>query len=146
MVLCRNATAEDIDKIAFLESNIFTSGAWSKTSFENDILRNECAVVIVVEVDGKLVGYADLWLVADEATLNDIAVSPLARGKGYGRMLMLNLIDIAREENMKVIFLEVRESNEVAINLYSSLGFEVFGRRKKYYPDGEDALTMRMSL
>jgi ribosomal-protein-alanine N-acetyltransferase len=77
----------------------------------------------------------------------NFAVEPQSRGKGYaGQMLDALLIDL-RGRGVKAAFLEVRNSNEAALGLYSSRGFREIGRRKNYYRRPvEDALVMRRVL
>ena len=81
----------------------------------------------------KVIGYAIMLEVVDEATLMDIAVDKDARGKGGGRALVDFVIETSMENNMREIWLEVRESNHTAIALYEGSGFEHIETRKNYY-------------
>ena len=73
----------------------------------------------------------------------NVAVDTEYRGKGYGNLLIEEFIREAKSRNLDTMSLEVRVSNEPAIKLYEKYGFEVQGRRKKYYQDnGEDAYIM----
>lgn len=90
-----------------------------------------------------LAGYAGLWLMVDEAHVTTIAVRPRFRGRGYGELLLISLIEAAVEINARWLTLEVRVSNDVAQKLYEKYGFHGEGVRKKYYSDNnEDALIM----
>ena len=96
--------------------------------------------------DADVIGYAIILMVADEATLMDIGVSPGARGKGAGKALTQKVIDICTQKKMATIWLEVRVSNSIALNLYESHGFTGQEVRKKYYEakEGrEDAIIMK---
>ena len=94
-------------------------------------------------MDGQVAGYAGVWLVLCEAHVSNVAVHPDWRGRGIGRALMLALMRTAYQERAATeMTLEVRPSNATALALYQSMGFETFGRRKRYYPDGEDALIL----
>ena len=91
------------------------------------------------------VGFSLCQQVADELTLHNIAVAPSARGYGYGKKLLSDVLSYARANQLSV-FLEVRQSNATAIGLYQSAHFDVIGRRPNYYPTHEgreDALVMR---
>lgn len=91
----------------------------------------------------RVVGYAGLWLMVDEAHVTAIAVAPAYRGLGIGELLLLGLIDISREVEAQYLTLEVRVSNGLAQNLYRKYGFKQTGIRRKYYSDdNEDALIM----
>lgn len=92
-------------------------------------------------------GVALLWRAADETHLLDLAVDPSARRRGYGRALLERVIADAREAGGRVVLLEVRASNSVALTLYRSAGFFESGVRSAYYSDnGEDAIEMRLEL
>lgn len=81
----------------------------------------------------KVIGYAIMLEVVDEATLMDIAVDSAARGQGVGRALVDFVMDTSVKNGMSEIWLEVRESNHMAISLYESSGFEHIETRKNYY-------------
>ena len=87
------------------------------------------------------------WSVADELHLLDMASHPEHRRKGHARTLLNELLSYARREHKRLVLLEVRRSNEPAIQLYRSVGFEMTGVRLGYYSDtGEDALEMRITF
>ena len=91
----------------------------------------------------RLVGYAGLWLMVDEAHITAIAVAPAYRGFGIGELLMLGMIDISQDIGAQYLTLEVRVSNTLAQNLYRKYGFKETGVRRRYYSDNnEDALIM----
>lgn len=100
--------------------------------------------------DKNVVGYALLLLVVDEATLMDIAIASAFRGAGGGKLLLDAAIAHCKQTQMATLWLEVRQSNEVAIRLYKAYGFETIEVRKDYYLTAteckEDALIMRLAL
>jgi ribosomal-protein-alanine acetyltransferase len=92
-------------------------------------------------------GVALIWRAADETHLLDLVVHPNARRRGYGRALLERVIADARAAAGRVVLLEVRASNTVALRLYGSAGFFESGVRSAYYSDnGEDAIEMRLEL
>ncbi|MBQ7792056.1 MAG: ribosomal protein S18-alanine N-acetyltransferase, partial [Clostridia bacterium] len=107
-------------------------------------LENKNAVYVCLEEDGKVIGYVGMWNISGEGNINNVAVLPDYRRKGYGRLLLSHLISYAKEHQLLLLTLEVRASNEGAIHLYESCGFEVVGRRKKYYDNCEDAILMTL--
>ena len=91
----------------------------------------------------SVVGYAGLWLMVDEAHITTVAVRRAFRGRGLGKVLMLAMMDLARDLGARMVTLEVRKSNAIAIKMYEELGFRQKGMRRRYYTDnGEDALIM----
>lgn len=89
-----------------------------------------------------LLGYGGISLVADEAEIITVAVSPAYRRQGIARALMEHMLRLAEEARASV-FLEVRASNTPARELYLSLGFAETGIRKNYYTSPrEDAVLM----
>ncbi|WP_246612296.1 ribosomal protein S18-alanine N-acetyltransferase [Agarivorans albus] len=97
--------------------------------------------------DDRLLAYIILRVVAGEAELINIAVTPEQQGKGLGTQLMRVMLEMADEQQWQQILLEVRESNVSAQKLYLRFEFEQIDRRKGYYPcdkkGREDALIMQ---
>ena len=136
-------------------SDLYGIFAVEKASFPNpwslEILRKEFehpfTRMFVCRVRGEVVGYVCGWQVVDELHILKIAVMPGWRRKGIGSMLMDRLLSEARERGVWMAYLEVRVSNDAAIRFYEKCGFEVFGKRKRYYSDTrEDALLMKREL
>lgn len=91
----------------------------------------------------SILGFAGLWLMFDEAHITTIGVRRTVRGLGLGELLLVNLVESARELGANRLTLEVRVSNHVAQSLYRKYTFKEEGVRKRYYSDnGEDALIM----
>lgn len=85
-----------------------------------------------------LVGFGILWRIEDEAHIISLAVHPAHQRRGLGRTLLLELLNQAREWGCAWATLEVKASNQAALHLYESVGFQKLGERKGYY-NGEDA-------
>ena len=135
------ADASHIADIYKLEQACF-SQPWPLEILYEDICVNNNPYY-VLSVNGEVVGYAGMWLILDEAHINNICVQPEHRLRGYGKLLLDKLIWSAYKNGADSITLEVRASNEAAINLYKKFGFEIEGLRKRYYEDtGEDAFIM----
>lgn len=146
MISLRRMRPEDADAVAAIEAASF-SVPWTRQSFWEEA-SNDMAYYLIAEECGRIAGYAGIWLVADEAQVMNIAVSPACRGLGIGAMLMTGLICAAKERGAERMTLEVRPSNIHARALYESFGFTSAGVRPGYYLDnGEDAIIMwKMSL
>jgi ribosomal-protein-alanine N-acetyltransferase len=91
----------------------------------------------------RLVGFAGMWLMMDEAHVTTIGVKPDLRGQGLGELLFVTLLDIALQVGARRSTLEVRVTNHPAQALYRKYGFREEGVRRRYYSDNnEDALIM----
>ncbi len=132
--MLRMATLNDINGIKAVENRCFST-PWSENMIISSI-ENGC-IMVVAEIDNKVVGYAGLYPSGD---ITNVAVIPNEQGKGYGTELVKELIKVAKINDIEKLFLEVRVSNIKAIKLYEKCGFEKISVRKKYYKDGEDAL------
>lgn len=137
-MLLRSLEPGDIDAMAEIERLCFAF-PWSRESLASE-LNNPRAHYCIAQLDGRIAGYAGAWIVLGEAYVTNVAVHPDFRRRGLGRALMQQLIEHAAALDAPDMTLEVRISNQPAIALYESLGFECAGVRKKFYPDGEDAL------
>jgi ribosomal-protein-alanine N-acetyltransferase len=119
---------------------------WSERLFEGE-LNNPAAQVRGIFVNELLVGYLIAHFVMDEAHIVSFGIAAGFRQKGLGRCLLNDLLRVVRIENIRVVTLQVRASNEAAQRLYRSAGFRSVGVRKHYYSDNsEDAITMRLDL
>jgi ribosomal-protein-alanine N-acetyltransferase len=135
----------DLRSVMVIERRSFTA-PWEEATFRG-LMRRPSAALLVAERESEVVGYSVTWFAADEAELGDIAVLPELRGLGLGRLLLDESIALARERGTRSLYLEVREANRVARELYRSAGFEVAGVRKQYYKEPvEDAIVMRLDL
>ncbi len=133
---------KDLDAVLKIEEEVFTS-RWTRDQLLYELNENEFSHLYVIRLDDKVIAYAGIWILFERAEITTIAVSKKHQGKGYGRMLLKHLLRIAIANNCDICSLEVRPSNQIAINLYESLGFEKLRIRKDYYADNhEDAIEM----
>jgi ribosomal-protein-alanine N-acetyltransferase len=136
---------DDLDRVMEIEQASFST-PWGRGSFRNLMGRRD-AELWVSEFDGALVGYSVIWFVGREAELGNLAVDPLCRQRGLGRILLDWTLEHARERAVEKVFLEVRVSNLGAQNLYKSRGFAQMGVRRRYYREPvEDALVLSIDL
>lgn len=131
----------NVEGASQVEFQCFTD-PWSTNLLKKEI-ENPLAYYIVIKIDEKVVAYAGFWDIAGDAQIMNVAVMPQFQGKKLGDILMKTMIDEAQKKNLESMSLEVRVSNEKAINLYQKYDFEIKGRRKNYYQDNnEDAYIM----
>ena len=148
------STPSSAPSIARLRREDFAAVAWllQASGLEVDLeaeLGRSFALpwVLKSQSSGEPLAFALAWSVADELQLLDMASHPEHRRQGYARALLDELLSYARREHKRLFLLEVRQSNDAAIRLYRSAGFETAGVRRGYYSDtGEDALEMRITF
>lgn len=145
----RDATLDDVDAVVAIEREAFAD-PWSVRSFRELVGRPEVVFEVAVagaESGASLLGYAIVYVGDSDGDLANIATAASARRKGIGRRLLRHVLGSARGRGAHVIFLEVRESNQVARAMYESEGFTGVGRRARYYAHPvEDALILRKEL
>lgn len=138
-------TAAHTARLAELEKLCF-SEPWSEKALLEEI-ENPAAYFVTAVEGGAVLGYGGMHTVLGESYIDNIAVFPEYRGRGVGRAVTQALIEKAREADGVFITLEVRASNVPAIALYTSLGFEKAGVRKRFYTEPEeDAVIMTLSF
>lgn len=130
-----------IKSIAELEKACFSS-PWSEAALAEE-LSNENAYFIVAVAESEVLGYGGLQFVLDEGYITNIAVFEKHRRFGVAQAIFAEFDRFARQKGLAFISLEVRPSNTPAVTLYTKLGFEKAGLRKRFYtlPD-EDGLIM----
>lgn len=143
----RPAREADVAGICEIEELSFTI-PWSRASILHDIRDNPVSRWLVLsDGAGRVLAYAGMWFVLDEGHVLNVAVHPDFRRRGYGRRVFGALVELARENGMSMMTLEVRRSNEAAQSLYHACGFLDVGYRKRYYEDNrEDALIMYLEF
>ena len=126
----------DIPQIARIEA-LQHHVPWSAQSFA-DALDSGWHCRVLKSQDDQVLGYCVCMTAGDDEELLTITVRPDSTGQGYGKLLMQTVISGARTRQASQLFLEVREGNQVAINLYAQMGFKITGMRKNYYPTPAD--------
>jgi ribosomal-protein-alanine N-acetyltransferase len=125
-----------------IEREVFTT-PWTEEMFRQEVEDLRMSRAYVALSGDTLVGYVVAWFLQEEVHLLNIAVATGYQRRGVGFRMMRYLLDLASNENKDIITLEVRESNEAAIELYKSFGFVPVGIRHQYYRDDkENALLM----
>ena len=133
----------DLDGIQEVDRLSFAS-PWTRAMYEEELRHAGTAFILVLRTPTTPVaGYCSYRLVVDELQINNVAVRPEARGRGYGRALVESALDHGRAAGALTALLEVRRSNLAAQRLYLSLGFVQVGERPRYYSHPEeDALVL----
>ena len=140
----RKMTLDDLEQVVAIDQVSF-SLPWPPRSFQFELTDNEASRCWVTDLDGRVIAVLVGWFIVDELHIATIATHPEFRGQGIGRQLLLHVVGSAKKEGAIRAFLEVRESNLIALNMYRDFGFVEDGRRVKYYKDNsEDAILMSL--
>lgn len=132
---------KDLDRVCQMEEASF-SMPWKREDFK-ELIESNASSYLVLLTDEYVIGAAGYTDQVGEGYVNNVVIDPDYRGKGYSKMLMQAVIDDAKEHGIEDLTLEVRVSNEPAVRLYESLGFESAGIRKRFYEHPvEDAYVM----
>jgi len=142
---------EDVDQVTEIDREAFPTMK-PPTNFQRELSYPLAHYIVAVKQEGMcepveaeicIVGFAGIWLLADEAHIVNIAVRQACRRQGIGELLLISLIELALGLEASLVTLEVRASNSAARCLYGKYGFTVRGVRRGYYSDNrEDAVIM----
>jgi len=141
----RPMSPDDLDEVSAIESATFPN-PWPRESLQHELADNPFCSAFVIELDGRVAGYAYVWVIYEYAHLINFAIAEDLRGLGHGERLLVHVLRHAKASGALKIHLEVRENNEAAIRLYEKHGFEALGRGESYYADGTAALFMEAEL
>ena len=132
--------------IAELEALCFAH-PWTEQGLLTLIGETGVGFAVAEKKTGKTTSYVGMTMAADEGAITNVATHPDFRRLGLARAAMNSLIGYAKENSIRYLSLEVRESNSAAIALYEGLGFSVAGKRPNFYRDPrEAALVMTVEL
>ena len=142
------AIADQVEQILALDQLCF-GGIWSKDGYLREIDSPNASLQLLWLTDEltearslspELIGIACMWSIVDEAHITLLGIHPQYRHQGLGMLLLNSLLQEAKEKNLHHATLEVKVTNDKAIQLYKKFGFQIAGTRKNYYPKtGEDA-------
>lgn len=132
---------DDLEQVLEIERNSFPL-PWLRQHFIDELNSPHSFPLSAFDASGRLAGYICPMLLLDEGHILNVAVDPVFRSAGVGRLLVGQVLQDCRLGGASFVSLEVRESNLAAIGLYRRIGFTEVGKRKGYYENGEDALMM----
>lgn len=134
----------DVDKIVELYEKNFADG-WNKNMLES-AFNSGRFICIGIKEENKLIGLISCSTTEFDADIEGVTIDKDFRRNGFAKALLGILEVKLKEKNIEKVFLEVRESNAPAKNLYLGAGYKEINVRKKYYSDGEDAVIMAKEL
>ena len=138
----RRMTPDDLEQVMRVEREVYEF-PWTEQIFRDCIRVGYFCWLALHEQ--TVIGHAVISVVADESHMLNLSIARAHQRKGYGRQFVEFLVNEARRHRAQTMLLEVRPSNQVAINCYNGAGFNEVGSRKDYYPaqgGREDALLL----
>ena len=130
-IVIRKMQKSDLQEVCKIEKDNF-SLPWSESSFIESMERND-TVFLTALAGEEVAGYIGCYCIAGTGEITNVAVKDTCRRRGIGAMLLEGLYKAGETLDTREFFLEVRESNEAAISLYSRQGFVKEGIRKNFY-------------
>lgn len=146
----RVMTPDDLPAVMEIEKIAFKN-PWSPELLRRE-LSHDWSTILLAEEPGpdgamRLLGFLIFWIVHDELHILNVATDPEQRRRGVARVVLSATLERGRARRCTLATLEVRRSNEAALNLYRDFGFRAVGIRPNYYVDeGEDAIVMVLDL
>ena len=116
---------------------------WNTNTFEEE-LKNENSYYLVGKINDKIVCFAGIKSVLDDADIMNIVTRKDYRNLGIGSIIFEKIIDYAKQNGIKKLTLEVNEKNLPAIHLYEKFGFKKIATREKYYNNVDNAIIMQL--
>lgn len=137
----RKARPSDLEAIVLLDHKVLKTN-WHERLYLEEIT-NKNTHFWILELEGLIVGFLAIKVIADEGEILQFAVDPDYQGQGFGSLLM----DYALENlNIMDLFLEVADSNEIARKFYKKYDFQLMRIRKNYYGSDQNGIEMRKRL
>ena len=132
----------DVRDVLRIEQQSFST-SWPANAFYQELHDNKLAHYYTGRIGERLIAYGGIWVILEDSHITTIAVDPQFRGRRYGEVMLIRLLEEAIARGASWMTLEVRESNEVAQALYRKYGFTTVSTRRGYYSDNnESALVM----
>ncbi len=144
-------TLVDIPRVHEIDMQSF-SLPWPEKSYRFELTENPSTLALVAVLPAEsnstlVIGMSVVWIIMDEAHIATIAIDPDYRGNGYGKSLLAESLRQSIQRGASLATLEVRENNLSAQHLYKEFGFDIAGRRIRYYKDNnEDAIIMTLGF
>jgi [ribosomal protein S18]-alanine N-acetyltransferase len=137
---------EDVDQILAIDRLAFKR-PWQRNSFLEELACKHAYSYAVRaqrgDLNAEIIAYVFLRILMSEMQILRIAVAADFQDRGVATWLLQRCFRLARQEDVHSVYIEVRATNKTAIALYQKSGFQLLGRRTRYYPEtGEDALVM----
>jgi ribosomal-protein-alanine N-acetyltransferase len=143
----RPATDQDLGQIVQVEQKSHAQ-PWSHADFNAELGKPYCRFLVFTddETDSLIAGYLVAHLLFDAAELLNLVIAPEWRRQGFAQAMLRKLTDLTLAQGIKRIFLDVRKSNDAALQLYQCQNYSIRQVRRQFYSNGEDSYQMALDL
>lgn len=144
-------TLDDLENIKNILESEFDN-FWNYNILKQELLNESSYLFVAKQKSLKLenidtiIGFAGVQFILDESNITNIVIKKDFRNQGVGYLLLNELIDFSKQNNMSSITLEVNENNLYAIKLYNKFNFNITGLRKNYYNGTDNAIIMTLQI
>ena len=138
----RKASLDDLKQIYLIEKDVFYNEHWTLEMLESELKNFLGRTTWIIEESTVILGYCMIRIFCNQANIINMAIKSSHQREGLGSFLLSHVLNQLPMNSS--VFLEVKESNLSAINLYQRLGFKVINLRKNYYKNGRAALIMHL--
>ena len=137
---------DDLQQVMVIEEEAFPE-PWHISFFKRELRKERKHPRLYVgRLKDKILGYIVFYVTGSECHILNIAVEAVHRRQGIGKYLLECTLEIVRKRGANEVFLEVSVKNTAALELYKRYDFQVFGVRKRYYSNGDDAYVLRKEV
>jgi [ribosomal protein S18]-alanine N-acetyltransferase len=137
----------DLDAVYSLDQVCFPGDVAFPRHLFAFLLKSPDCLGLCIKDQGRLAGFIIVQAINfQKAQLITLDIDPLCRRRGIGTMLLESAHNFLKKRGFQTILLEVAVNNDPALKLYKKLGYEYIITKKRYYPDGTDALQMKKTL
>lgn len=141
----REMTIDDLESIKDILETDFDE-FWTYDILKSELNSDNSKYIVAETSNNTIVGFAGIKIILDEAELMNIVTKKDMRGKGIASFMLAAMISMCKNNNIKLLNLEVNNQNTIAINLYKKYNFREVGLRKKYYNNTYDAVLMTLEI
>lgn len=144
-------TLDDLENIKNILESKFDN-FWNYNILKQELLSQNSYLFVAktkslqTENTENIIGFAGVQFILDESNITNIVIQKDFRNQGIGHLLLNELINFSKQNNMSSITLEVNENNLYAIKLYNKFNFNITGIRKKYYNGTDNAIIMTLQI
>ncbi len=139
-----NMTLQDYEQIENCLISDFDD-FWTPSILKSELL-TENKIYLVAKKENEILGFAGVMITKPEMEIMNIVTKKSERGNGIGTFLLNKILEIAKNNNIETIFLEVNEQNKIAKKMYKNAGFTECGIRPNYYHGTENACLMSKNV
>lgn len=138
-------TIDDLENIKDILTSEFDD-FWTENILKEELKSDNSNYIVAKNGLNKIVGFGGYKLLVDNADIMNIVTKKTARNTGIGTLILKNIIELIKSQNINHIILEVNVNNLPAINLYKKFGFKTIAERKKYYNGTDNAIIMELKI